>query len=299
MTDRPAFAGFATRLLGDDDHIRTPRIFEAICEQIRIQLSLGHLTPGDKLPAERDLAVQFGSSRTAVREALRSLEMAGVIELRKGVKGGAFIREGDPAVVTRSFGDMVHLGRISLENLTESRVIIQDAVIKLACERGTAADFDGLEQSIARTEQLTREQRYDERRVQLLRFYRLLALATRNEVMVIIVDALTDVVLKILARDSAVPRQDTVRVQREIVACLRRGDADKASMLMSRHLKALHGHLFDAAAQRARAAAAASAKAPKAAVKTAAKVAVKKAAVAKTAASTSPRKAAAGLRSPR
>jgi DNA-binding FadR family transcriptional regulator len=302
MTDSTAFTGLATRLLGDDGHIRTPRIFEAICEQIRTQLSLGHLTPGDKLPAERDLAVQFGSSRTAVREALRSLEMAGVIELRKGVKGGAFIREGDPAVVTRSFGDMVHLGRISLENLTESRVIIQDAVIKLACERGTVADFDGLEHSIARTEQLTREQRYDERRIQLLSFYRLLAQATRNEVMVIIVDALTDVVLKILARDSAVPREDTVKVQREIVACLRRGDADKASALMSRHLKALHAHLLDAATRRARATAA-SAKAPKvtakAVVKKAAQPPARRTAAAKTAPGPSARKTAAKPRSVR
>jgi DNA-binding FadR family transcriptional regulator len=252
MNDSTGSTGFAAKLLAGQDHIRTPRIFEAICEQIRTQLSLGHLTPGDKLPAERDLAVQFGSSRTAVREALRGLEMAGVIELRKGVKGGAFILEGDPAVVTRSFGDMVHLGRISLENLTESRVIIQDAVIRLACERGTDTDFDGLEQSIDRTEQLTRDERYDERRVQLVAFYRLLALATRNEVMVIIVDALTDIVLKILARDSTVPKEDTVKVQREIVRCLRRRNADKAAALMSRHLKALHGHLLEAAAARSR-----------------------------------------------
>lgn len=265
MNDRPVFAaapaGSANPVPGDDGRVRTPRIFEAICEQVRTQLSLGRLTPGDKLPAERDLAVQFGSSRTAVREALRSLEMAGVIELRKGVKGGAFIREGDPAVVTRSFGDMVHLGRISLENLTESRVIIQDAVIRLASKRGTEADFDGLESSIARTEQLTREQRYDARRVQLVAFYRLLAQATRNEVMVIIVDALTDIVLKVLARDSTVPRQDTVKAQRAIVVCLRRRDADKAAALMSRHLKALHGHLLQAAALREQDGAAVAAKA--------------------------------------
>ncbi|NUZ06105.1 FadR/GntR family transcriptional regulator [Piscinibacter koreensis] len=253
MNDSTAPARTDARSLSDEASVRTPRIFEAICEQVRSQLSMGRLKPGDKLPAERELAVQFGSSRTAVREALRSLEIAGVIELRKGVKGGAFIREGDPAVVTRSFGDMVHLGRISLENLTESRVIIQDAVIRLACERGSDADFDALEESIARTERLTREKRWDERRVQLVSFYRVLAQATQNEVMVIMVDALTDIVLQVIARDSAVPKEDTVKVQRQIVECLRRRDADAAAALMSRHLKALHGHLFDAASQRSRA----------------------------------------------
>ena len=230
--------------------VRTPRVFEGICEQVRDELSQGRLKPGDKLPAERDLAVQLGSSRTAVREALRSLEMAGVIELRNGVKGGAFIREGDPGVVTRSFGDMVNLGRIPLEHLTEGRGIILDAVVRLACERATETDFDALEQSIDRTEELTREKRYPERRLQLVNFYRVLAQATRNEVMVIMVDAITDIVLTVLARNSPVPKQDTVKVHREIVQQLRKRRGDKATALLAKHLKALHGHLFEAAVNR-------------------------------------------------
>ncbi len=230
---------------------RAPRIFEDICSQVREQLAKGVLRPGDKLPAERELAEQLGSSRTAVREALRSLEMAGIVELRKGVKGGAFIREGDPGVVTRSFGDMVNLGRISLESLTESRVIIQDAVVRLACQRGTADDFDALERSIERTWLLTQQELWEERRFQLVQFYRLLAQATRNEVMVIIVDALTDIVLRILARDETVPRAQVVKVQQEIVRCLRRRDADKAVEIMSRHLTSLNDHLLESAKRRA------------------------------------------------
>jgi len=220
------------------------RTFERIRDQIRTQLALGRLKAGDKLPAERELAASFGSSRTAVREALRGLEMAGVIELRKGVKGGAFIREGDPGVVTRSIGDMVNLGRIRLESLTEARVLVQESVIRLACERGTDADFDELEQSIDRTEQLTREGRIEERRRQLLQFYHLLGRATRNEVMVILVDALTDIVLKVMARDDTAPRLDTAKAHRAILQALRKRDPGRAAELMSAHLEALHGHLF-------------------------------------------------------
>jgi DNA-binding FadR family transcriptional regulator len=226
--------------------VKVQRVFEAICGQIRTELTAGRLRPGDKLPAERDLALQFASSRTAVREALRSLEMAGVVALRKGVKGGAFIREGDPRVVTQSISDMLALGRISLQSLTESRVIIQDAVIRLACERGTAQDFDALDESIDRTELLTREERHDERRLQLVQFYRLLSQATRNEVMVILVESLTQIVLDVLARLDITPRPDTVGVQRRIIALLRKGQADKAAAAMSAHLEALHQHLFKA-----------------------------------------------------
>jgi GntR family transcriptional regulator, transcriptional repressor for pyruvate dehydrogenase complex len=229
--------------------VPTRRVFEKIRDQIRTQLALGRLRPGDKLPAERELAENFGVSRTALREALRGLEMAGVLELRKGVKGGAFIMEGDPRVVTTSISDMVNLGRITLESLTESRVVIQESVIRLACERATEADFDELERGIDRTEQLTREGRHDERRLQLLQFYHLLAKATRNEVMVIIVDALTDIVLKVMARDGTAPREDTVKAHRAILRCLRARDAREAAHLMSTHLEALHGHLFLSAAK--------------------------------------------------
>lgn len=234
-------------LLRGEVRLRSPRVFEHICEQVRAQLSAGHLTPGDKLPAERDLALQFGTSRAAVREALRSLEMAGLIELRKGVKGGAFILEGDPGVVTRSFGDMVHLGRISLESLTESRMLIQDAVVRLASVRATDDDFDALERSIDRTEQLTLENKPEERRIQLVNFYRLLAKATGNEVMVIVVDALTDIVLKTLARLKVGPNRHTVKMHREIVQCLRRRQTEQACTLMSTHLRELSSHLLHAA----------------------------------------------------
>jgi GntR family transcriptional regulator, transcriptional repressor for pyruvate dehydrogenase complex len=226
-----------------------PRAFEVIRDQIRTQLALGRLKAGDKLPAERELAVTFGSSRTVVREALRGLEMAGLVELRKGVKGGAFIREGDPDVVTRSISDMVNLGRITLESLTESRVLLQESVIRLACERADENDFAALERSIDRTEQLTVEGRIEERRRQLLNFYHLLGRATRNEVMVMLVDAVTDIVLKVMARDDTAPRLDTVKAHRTILTALRRRDAARAVKLMTTHLQLLHGHLFLSAAR--------------------------------------------------
>ena len=78
---------------GEIDYEASPRlrrrIFEEICDQIRRDMAASKLCPGDKLPAERELAQQFGVSRNAVREALRSLEVAGIVRLQKGVKGGA------------------------------------------------------------------------------------------------------------------------------------------------------------------------------------------------------------------
>ncbi len=86
--------------------IRTKRVFEEICEQVRREMAAGSLRPGDKLPPERELAQKLGVSRAAVREALRSLEIAGVVGLHKGAHGGAFILKGDPDIVTRSIREL-------------------------------------------------------------------------------------------------------------------------------------------------------------------------------------------------
>ena len=71
------------------NQIHTSRNFEEVTAQIRRMLVAGDLKPGDRLPAERDLAVQLGVSRNSVREAFRALEIGGLIRLQKGASGGA------------------------------------------------------------------------------------------------------------------------------------------------------------------------------------------------------------------
>ncbi len=218
------------------------RIFESISSDIRSRVSSGELKPGDKLSSERGLAEQYGASRAAVREALRSLERGGVIELRKGPKGGTFIRQADTGLVTQSLNDVISFGGVSIASLTESRTIVMTAVVRLACERGTEADFDRLDESISLTERLGREGSLEARRIQLLDFYRLLGQASRNEVLVILVSALTDLVLKLMAQYDVGPRPTTVQTHRKIVRCLRRRATDEAVALMAGHLDKLHAY---------------------------------------------------------
>src|ERR1700743_2069731 len=67
------------------------RISEVIVEQIRLLMRQGQLKPGDRLPPERDPCERFGVSRVTVREALRMLESSGLVEIRVGARGGAFV----------------------------------------------------------------------------------------------------------------------------------------------------------------------------------------------------------------
>ena len=181
------------------------RTFEDICLQIRQEVAEGRLKPGDRLPAERDLAEQFGVSRTALREALRSLEVAGVIALQRGVNGGSFIRQGDPGIITQAVQDMVSLGRISTDSLTEARILLMNDALRLACERATNVDFDAIERDIDLLDELTRQGDLSRRASHITDFYRLVARATHNEVLVMLVDSTSEIFQRLLARSGHSP----------------------------------------------------------------------------------------------
>jgi GntR family transcriptional repressor for pyruvate dehydrogenase complex len=221
-------------------HVR--RAFEEICGRIREQLALGVLKPGDKLPRERDLAEQLGVSRNVLREALRSLEMAGLLRLQKGVKGGAFIQEGDMGRMNDVVRDMLSLGAISVRELSEGRIQILDLVVRLACERAQQADFQALEANIERSDLATREGRLLDRVECSREFYKLLAAATGNKVMAMIMDSVTEIHMRFVyakVASSGVSMPQLVEKRRQFLSALRRRDVAAAAGLMRVHLESV------------------------------------------------------------
>lgn len=228
--------------------VHSRRAFEDICAAIRDRLASGQLKPGDKLPAERLLAEQLGVGRNALREALRSLEMAGVIELRIGAKGGAFICEGDPAGLTQVIEDLLYLGAFSMASLTEARVLMMDTVVRLACQRATPEQLVALADNIELTARLTRSGRLADRVGNTIDFYRLLALCTHNPVLETLVASLTHILMKfvqIRIAAGGTPQPGLVETRREFYALLLARDADAAAAHMRRHLAAVHLLLGD------------------------------------------------------
>lgn len=221
--------------------IKSRRLFEDICNQIRAQLEAGILRPGDKLPAERQLAEQFQVSRAAVREALITLETAGIVELQKGAKGGAFILDGRTQQgVTSSIKDMMILGRVKLEHLTEARIWIQEDIIHLACQRATEEDFAALEENIDRLEVAGPENRLEIG----VEFYRILAAAARNSMLSMIVESFAEILRPFVAEAGFMADYDIVGVRRRFVQALRARNAAQASKEMAVHLKHLEAHLL-------------------------------------------------------
>ena len=86
--------------------VQSGRAFEGISSQIRDAMASGALKPGSRLPPERSLSVQFGVSRNTLREALRTLESSGVLQLRRGAHAGAYIKQSSGQGVATALLDM-------------------------------------------------------------------------------------------------------------------------------------------------------------------------------------------------
>ncbi|PTB17053.1 FadR family transcriptional regulator [Trinickia symbiotica] len=224
--------------------VRTQRSFEAICDQIRQRLARGELKPGDRLPTERELAEQLGVSRSVVREAIRSLESAGIVEARPGLYGGFFIRTGSSSTgLSQTVQDMVSLGQLSIADVTEARIELMSVAIRLACTRATEEELDNIAADIDYHTELLREGGRPRNVKSVIEFYRLIALATHNEVIVLLVDALSEVIRKLIVRIAPEPSLDITQVRRKVLTLMRKRDADGACKAMALHLRRVSEYL--------------------------------------------------------
>ena len=223
--------------------IRNLRAFEEIADQIRKELSDRRLRAGDRLPPERALAEQFGVSRNTLREALRSLENAGLLRLQKGATGGAFVRESTGDAIVTGLRDMFHLGAILPEHLTEARVLIESIAVRAACERATAEDIAALNANIASAERAIRGKIdfYDQAAIHL-EFHRIIARATKNPVMVIVMEALIDVMQHFIRAIGQKRNPWVLPSRRRFMKHFVARDSDAAVAEMEEHLERLNRH---------------------------------------------------------
>jgi DNA-binding FadR family transcriptional regulator len=222
------------------------RAFEVVYDKVRRELAEGVLKAGDKLPAERELAESLGFSRAAVREALRALEATGLVQLQKGVKGGAFIQNASRNDINRSINDIVVLGRVPLRQVTEVRTLLMTHAVQLGCERATAAELDRIETNIADTEAAARTGEPTMRHIR--QFYNLLGEISGNEVLAILIEATSSITLDFAASHGVEFTDELIVLRRKVLSRLRARDADGASRAIVENLAFLHGFVIARAA---------------------------------------------------
>ncbi|WP_368654866.1 FadR/GntR family transcriptional regulator [Ornithinibacillus sp. 4-3] len=132
--------------------IKKERMYEKIVRQVVELIKEGELKPGDRLPAERQLAITLGCSRTSLREACRVLESEGLIISKPG--GGRFIQHIDQHLAPNYEFDTVNLiKKTAILHFLEVREVLEPKIVELACERATKEDLEKMEAILQQMEE--------------------------------------------------------------------------------------------------------------------------------------------------
>ena len=225
--------------------IKRQRVSESVANQIRQAIFSGRLEPGHKLPPEREMAEQFATSRVALREALRSLEQEGMIEIRRGFGGGAFVADFDNALraLIDSLNTVVKLGQANSGNLTEVRSMLEPVTARMAAARATESDVRAMQEIVEAQEQELRSgvlsRKFD------MEFHRVVANACHNPVLSIVVTAINDAIRDAIYRSKLTTemREQVVRYHRELFEAISRRDEELAGRLMEEHVVAVQRHV--------------------------------------------------------
>ena len=225
--------------------LRERRVFERIVEHVRGGILSGRLKPGDRLPPERALVREFRMGRGAVREAFRILEESALIRIRPGKGGGAFVGTGTTRAVTRSLGDLLRFGGLSVDHITEARLGLERLIIDTVALRAGAGDLERLAESVERAAHLFTDGRRAEQTEEDFNFHVLLAEATGNALYPLFIRSVVEFMEPIVWRTgvSDALRRHTLAAHRSIVGHLRRGDTAAAKRELSLHLLEIHARI--------------------------------------------------------
>jgi len=124
--------------------VSVDRVSQVIVDQIKLLVREGKISNGDRLPSERDMCQRFGVSRVTVREALRVLEAGGLIEIRVGARGGAFVASPTRERLGEGLADLMTLSPLTPAQVTEARTVIEVGILPFVVERATEADIANL-----------------------------------------------------------------------------------------------------------------------------------------------------------
>ena len=214
--------------------IRKPRLAEAIADRIRAGILDGAFPPGVPLPGERQLASRFGVSRGSVRDAFRMLEMIGLLETRHGQ--GAFPREVSVDHLVTPLQSVLTNRRDLEGELMDVRRMFEPAVARVAAARIAADDLTELRRILA--SQRRKVKAKQSAIVEDTAFHAALARATRNAVVVRIMETLNDLLVdsrrRALQQGSRPER--SLKGHEAVVAALERRDPEGAARAMHAHI---------------------------------------------------------------
>jgi DNA-binding FadR family transcriptional regulator len=217
-----------------------------IIRQIRSMLFAGELKSGERLGGEIELARRYGVSRMAIRDALRSLEAAGIVEIRVGAKGGTYIAGGNIERFADALAIQLKLIGVSVAEIFDATIAIEVTSTELAARNADEHDLRTLH-DILRGQ---REHRHSKTQFTelSLRFHETVVAASHNRAMIAQFKALRFVLEPLYARrltDDVAAR--VIASNAALLARIEARDAEGARALMQRRLQIIRARQLSAA----------------------------------------------------
>lgn len=182
MTDELPLEAFAS--------LKKPLLSQEVETAIKKSIQDGIYKPGEKIPPERVLVEQFQVSRVTIREALRNLQRSGLINVRRGIKAGAYVSELTSEPITENFQNLIQMGRIDYSHLIDARLYIEPRASEMAAKHRTAQDVRQLKELLDKAEALASESRKQARLLNVS-FHCEVAKITKNPIIIFITESIT------------------------------------------------------------------------------------------------------------
>ena len=207
-----------------------------VTHQIEELIIEGHLQPGDRLPPERELARQFGVSRTVIREAVRALVAKSLLEVQPG--SGTIVRSPTPESVAASMTLLLRTAQpeADYDKVHEVRRLLEVEIAGLAAERRTAEDLEELETILRESSETQDDPDYFPECD--VAFHAALAQSTHNELFPLLLDSMVDIMVEVRQLGFQVPGMPAraLRHHQAVFEQVRAGESDEARQAMREHL---------------------------------------------------------------
>jgi GntR family transcriptional regulator, transcriptional repressor for pyruvate dehydrogenase complex len=214
--------------------VRKDKVYDQVARKLE-QFIREELKPGDKLPSERELAQSCKVSRSSIRDAIRRLELMGLVQPRQGAGTIVCDASSPDALVNPLFSALMRK-RKHVAELLEVRSILEPPIAARAAEHITPEHLEHLEQIMRRhADKVTRREPAIEEDSE---FHYTIATATNNSVLLHVIDVLMDLLRESRERNMQVEGrlQKSFEGHKRIFTALCRGDAKAAEAAMRRHL---------------------------------------------------------------
>ena len=218
----------------DFEVIRRNKVYEEVAKQIE-RLILKKLKPGDKLPSERELAEMLQVSRSSIRDAIRGLELMGLVEPRQGA--GTIVRELSAESVVNPFANSLKHQRDQVSELLDFRKMLEPPLAARAATHATDDEIAEMEEILQRQE--TKMALGEAAVAEDTEFHYSIALASGNTVVLKVLDVVMDLLRETRERSLQVEgrAQRSLAGHRRILAAIKRRDAESAKAAMRRHVE--------------------------------------------------------------